>query len=1029
VNCPDVLFANGPDPVIHSRCPRSFRLLALLSAMLWLIAVWCAIATSLVSGQILVYPNPQFEGNFTSYNQDSAVDVASIGSIRIIDKDLVVVTYSEPRLRGRRIVFFADTFDVSYLAVGSISVEPWRPSLAALIDVFPHRTHTGPFDQYTIGDVVSSFHGTFGYAVSRTRDLADEYPVIVLFVDEGCTGERTNWFPYLLALPPVIRSFEIVAQSESLAAIQFYTETTDGILFRQVGRGDSVAQFRRSRFDMIQILWSNLVAILYAGPSYTGNRTVIFYPTENLTVQVGSVQVVAFNESMAMVDIFSDKDFHGTLLQLRDEDAVQDASDLSFGSLRIPPGFAIDVFPTPHFQGTVTRLTKTVSNIDRAVRVGSFQVTPFSRDVVVQLFPNEGASGVYSLNATVPDLSMLGVIRYVIVAPDVALVAYSEPNYKGMRLVVTECRNLPLTGIFWIRSFRVMAATDVVSFVREAAPDSIVVSMRQPLSDPAIQRLDIVASGQDIPSIPPSWHIHDIDILARVVVQAFRRRAYAGSAFLLNHTTQSNNPYIRSYRVRLDASELPPVNVPDPTHVVTLLTDPGAIDDDDFVQVPVGQNASSLLFLDTFFPTGISTIDVSPTVVLIAYAEPNFQGTRTIVPPGFYHRGNVGTLSKVQYEALTAMKSLRVVPADAPLLDEPPSAPGATCKSSVLSPVSTLASRVVLLARCARWIHVFSVLASIMIGLCLARRLLHTFDLTVYFTTTAAAADYSTLSWGDLDLFKFALPNFPLHHPLETGASGAIFLGTFEHQSVAIKTLLDKAPSPTQVQTFINEILFLGSLKSPFIVTLIGAAWTHPTNLQCVMEYMNLGDLRRYLADTTTESFSWWDKLACAHSIAEGLFYLHSRNMVHRDLKSRNVLLDSTKGTKLSDFGSSKQNVYDGDTMTAAVGTFRWMAPEMLLFQGYSNAVDIYSFGVVLSELNTHQVPYTDLTDFEGHEWSDEAITRQVIHEQLRPTFRSDCPIWFKALALRCMAHHPDERPSATKIMYELDSYTQQAER
>ncbi|KAF0718203.1 Aste57867_1841 [Aphanomyces stellatus] len=290
-------------------------------------------------------------------------------------------------------------------------------------------------------------------------------------------------------------------------------------------------------------------------------------------------------------------------------------------------------------------------------------------------------------------------------------------------------------------------------------------------------------------------------------------------------------------------------------------------------------------------------------------------------------------------------------------------------------------------------------------------------------TAATPAIDYSTLVWDDLDLLKFDLPNFPLGQPLEVGASGAIFLGKFEQQSVAIKTLVDPSPSPTQVQAFIDEILLLGKLKSPFLVTLIGVAWTQPTNLQCVMEYMNLGDLRQYLAATTPETYSWQDKLACAHSIAHGLFALHTQHLIHRDLKSRNVLLDSDKGTKLSDFGSSKEIVY-GDTMTAAVGTYRWMAPEMLLFQGYSNAVDIYSFGVVLSELSTHQVPYTNLKDIGGREWSDEAITRQVIHDQLRPTFEPDCPVWFVALAMRCMAQDPNNRPSAIQIMHEMSKYT-----
>ncbi|KAF0684184.1 Aste57867_23834 [Aphanomyces stellatus] len=183
-------------------------------------------------------------------------------------------------------------------------------------------------------------------------------------------------------------------------------------------------------------------------------------------------------------------------------------------------------------------------------------------------------------------------------------------------------------------------------------------------------------------------------------------------------------------------------------------------------------------------------------------------------------------------------------------------------------------------------------------------------------STSADLKDFSTLQWHDLDLLRLDCPPLPLTHLLATGATGRIFLGTFLDQPVAIKTLLSTKPAPADVQALIDEINLMGRLKSPFVVTLEGAAWSHPANLQAVMEYMNLGDLRNYLASTNSDSFGWDNKMKCVCRVAEGLVYLHLQQMVHRDLKSRNVLLDSTKGTKLADFGSSKDVVY-GDTMTA----------------------------------------------------------------------------------------------------------------
>ncbi|KAF0700039.1 Aste57867_9425 [Aphanomyces stellatus] len=277
---------------------------------------------------------------------------------------------------------------------------------------------------------------------------------------------------------------------------------------------------------------------------------------------------------------------------------------------------------------------------------------------------------------------------------------------------------------------------------------------------------------------------------------------------------------------------------------------------------------------------------------------------------------------------------------------------------------------------------------------------------------------YSALKWGDLDLMKLYEPEIDNLSLIATGATGRIYHGTFLGRDVAVKRMLTAKPPPAEVQRFIDEMLFMGTLHScPYIVRFEGAMWTQPRDLAAVMEYMDLGDLRHYLAKTTPESFLWSSKLSCARSVAEALFFLHSQHMIHRDLKSRNVLLDSERGTKLGDFGSSKEIIY-GNTMTAAVGTVRWMAPEMLLFKEYTAAVDIFSFGALLSEINTHQVPYADIDGVRN--MPDDVIVGRVIHEGLRPSFRDDCPEWYRTLALQCMASDPDARPKATEIIYIL---------
>ncbi|EQC36090.1 hypothetical protein SDRG_06209 [Saprolegnia diclina VS20] len=131
---------------------------------------------------------------------------------------------------------------------------------------------------------------------------------------------------------------------------------------------------------------------------------------------------------------------------------------------------------------------------------------------------------------------------------------------------------------------------------------------------------------------------------------------------------------------------------------------------------------------------------------------------------------------------------------------------------------------------------------------------------------------------------------------------------------------------------------------------------------------------------------------------------------MHRDLKSLNVLLSSTNYIKVADFGLAREIDLN---MTTGAGTRAWTAPEVFTSGGtYDYAADIYSFGVILTELETLQVPYAGMNLF--------AIIDGVRSGELRPSVSADCAPWFKELVDDCLSFDPTKRSTAIAIIDRL---------
>ncbi|GMF36501.1 unnamed protein product [Phytophthora fragariaefolia] len=255
---------------------------------------------------------------------------------------------------------------------------------------------------------------------------------------------------------------------------------------------------------------------------------------------------------------------------------------------------------------------------------------------------------------------------------------------------------------------------------------------------------------------------------------------------------------------------------------------------------------------------------------------------------------------------------------------------------------------------------------------------------------------------------------------LSKGASGEVWVCEYNGHTVAGKKLLGKNQKAKHVQSFAEEIELSASLVHPNIVEFIGVAWNSLNNLVMVIEYVPMGSLRKYLKKNA-DLLSWArDKIHMAVGIARALKYLHGHNpsLIHRDVKSNNILLTDKLEPKLIDFGVSRGTVEN--TMTAGVGTPYWTAPEILEGKRYTEQADIYSFGVVLSELDTGRVPYSEAVTKGGTKLKAVQVLQHVLAGTMAPTFAEDCPPRIRRIGSACLAHEPSSRPTARQLVQEL---------
>ncbi|GAB9465620.1 Tkl protein kinase [Globisporangium polare] len=260
---------------------------------------------------------------------------------------------------------------------------------------------------------------------------------------------------------------------------------------------------------------------------------------------------------------------------------------------------------------------------------------------------------------------------------------------------------------------------------------------------------------------------------------------------------------------------------------------------------------------------------------------------------------------------------------------------------------------------------------------------------------------------------------------LARGANGEVWKGDVGGQVVAIKQLLqEKRHDKNAIEQFAKEIRLASRLEHPNIVKFVGFSWKRLSDLCTVSEFMGKGDLSDLINSTLSGRMTWnQEKLSIAIDIANALVYLHSLEplIIHRDLKSFNVLLNDNLKAKLSDFGLSRTRSFE-ETMTCGIGTLLWTAPEILRGEAYTEKADIFSYGIVLSELDTCLPPYALNDEVSKQQLTNMQLINLVAKGRIKPRFRGDCPVALERLATSCVAADPAKRPNAMQIVLALTS-------
>ncbi|XP_057288239.1 tyrosine-protein kinase HCK isoform X2 [Pezoporus wallicus] len=263
------------------------------------------------------------------------------------------------------------------------------------------------------------------------------------------------------------------------------------------------------------------------------------------------------------------------------------------------------------------------------------------------------------------------------------------------------------------------------------------------------------------------------------------------------------------------------------------------------------------------------------------------------------------------------------------------------------------------------------------------------------------------------DAWEIPRESLRLERKLGAGQFGEVWMATYnKHTKVAVKTM---KPGSMSADAFLEEASLMKTLQHDKLVRL-HAVVTREEPIYIITEFMEKGSLLDFLKSSEGHRQPLPKLIDFSAQIAEGMAYIEKRNYIHRDLRAANVLVSAALLCKIADFGLAR--VIEDDEYTAREGAkfpIKWTAPEAINYGSFTIKSDVWSFGILLTEIITYgRVPYPGMTSVE--------VIRALEHGYRMPR-TENCPEELYDVMMRCWRAKPEDRPTFEYVQSILEDF------